>query len=191
MSRKKKSRKPASAPIAKPKLSKQELENIEKRVRKRTGKQPGNRQQEAKSSSKQHSKEQRNKDPRLGSKKPIELGALANKAEKQAVKTKDKSLTPLAAVRPVKSDELSPEQALIAIEQDEALQLILAKQEDDIELTEQEVDYYNDMMDKHAQLSQALGLDDSEDEEAQSQVRSEEELWQKLDGHDFSEFEEE
>ncbi len=191
MSRKKKSRKPASAPIAKPKLSKQELENIEKRVRKKTGKQPGNRQQEAKSSSKQQSKELRNKDPRLGSKKPIALGALANKAEKQAVKAKDKPLTPLAAVRPVKSDELSPEQALMAIEQDEALQLILAKQEDDIELSEQEVDYYNDMMDKHAQLSQALGLDDSEDDVAQSQVRSEEELWQKLDGHDFSAFEEE
>ena len=47
MSRTKKSRKPGSAPTAKPKLSKQELANVEKRVRKKTGKQAGNRQQEA------------------------------------------------------------------------------------------------------------------------------------------------
>lgn len=191
MSRKKKSRKPASAPIAKPKLSKQELENIEKRVRKKTGKQPGNRQQEAKSSSRQGSGEQGKRDPRLGSKKPIELGALANKADKQRMKSKAKSSAPIAAVRPVKSDELSAEQALIAIEQDEALQVILAKQEDDIELTEQEVDYYNDMMDKHAQLSEEIGHDETEDDDTDTSVRSEDELWQKLDGHDFSDFEEE
>lgn len=47
MSRTKKSRKPGSAPTAKPKLSKQELAKVEKRTRKTTGKQAGNRQKEA------------------------------------------------------------------------------------------------------------------------------------------------
>jgi len=47
MSRSKKSRKPGGAPTAKPKLSKQELEKVEKRIRKTTGKVAGNRQKEA------------------------------------------------------------------------------------------------------------------------------------------------
>ena len=46
MSRSKKSRKPGGAPTAKPKLSKKELANVEKRVRKSTGKVAGNRQKE-------------------------------------------------------------------------------------------------------------------------------------------------
>ena len=38
MSRTKKSRKPISEPTKKPKLSKQELESVEKRIRKKKGK---------------------------------------------------------------------------------------------------------------------------------------------------------
>ena len=74
------------------------------------------------------------------------------------------------------------------------MQSILAKQEDDIALTEQEVDYYNDMMERHQALSTELGLEDEDDEvsdEASSKDNgSEEELWDKLDNPDFSNFEE-
>ncbi|TPH13470.1 Der GTPase-activating protein YihI [Litorilituus lipolyticus] len=189
MSRKKKSRKPASAPIAKPKLSKAELANVEKRVRKKTGKQAGNRQQEAKVDSKNTTNQQSQKDPRLGSKKPIELGKLATKAEKAQKPVKKP--VPLAAVRPVSiSQEQTAQQMLLAIEQDEKLQLIITKQEDDLELTEAEVDYYNDMMERHQALTDELGVDEEALEQSSKSI-DEESLWDKLDSHDFSDFDKE
>ena len=84
---------------------------------------------------------------------------------------------------------MTPEQAINAIEQDEALQDILAKIAEDIALTEQEVNYYNELMEKHEKLSEALELDDN-DEEEMVDTRNEDDLWDKLDGHDFSEFKE-
>ena len=189
MSRKKKSRKPGSAPTAKPKLSKAELANVEKRVRKKTGKQAGNRQQEAKMDNNGAVNQQANKDPRLGSKKPIELGKIAAKTEKAQKPVK--APIPLAAVRPVSvSQEQSAQQALVAIEQDEKLQRIIAKQDDDIELNEAEVDYYNDMMERHQALTDELGIDEEEVEQKSHSV-DEESLWDKLDGHDFSDFDKE
>ena len=82
MSRTKKSRKPGGAPTAKPKLSKQELAKVEKRVRKSTGKQAGNRQKEATQEKANNKQQGLNKDPRLGNKTPIALGKLTAKARK-------------------------------------------------------------------------------------------------------------
>ena len=90
------------------------------------------------------------------------------------------------------AEALTPEQELDAIEQDETLQTILAKQEDDIALTEQEVNYYNDMMERHQTLSAELGLDEEDEASDGDESKgsgSEEELWDKLDSHDFSDFE--
>ena len=194
MSRTKKSRKPGGAPTAKPKLSKQELAKVEKRVRKTTGKQAGNRQKEATQEKASNSQQGVNKDPRLGNKTPIALGKLAAKAEKteQAkVKQTSQNTSSIAGVRFAEKStvELTPEQAINAIEQDEMLQDILAKIAEDIALTEQEVNYYNELMEKHQVLSESLDLDDS-DEEDVADTRNEEELWDKLDSHDFSDFEE-
>ena len=86
---------------------------------------------------------------------------------------------------------MSAEQELDAIEQDELLQSILAKQEDDIALTEQEVDYYNEKMERHQALSAELGLDEDEDASDESNSSdSEDDLWDKLDRPNFSDFEE-
>ncbi len=194
MSRTKKSRKPGGAPTAKPKLSKQELAKVEKRVRKTTGKQAGNRQKEATQEKASNSQQGANKDPRLGNKTPIALGKLAAKAEKteQAkVKQTSQNTSSIAGVRFAEKStvELTPEQAINAIEQDEMLQDILAKIAEDIALTEQEVNYYNELMEKHQVLSESLDLDDS-DEEDVADTRNEEALWDKLDSHDFSDFEE-
>ncbi len=195
MSRTKKSRKPGGAPTAKPKLSKQELAKVEKRIRKTTGKQAGNRQKEAIQEKANGNQQAGSKDPRLGNKTPIALGKIVAKAEKsnqeKAKQTGKKSA--LASVRFIENTEteLSAEQALNAIEQDETLQSILAKQEDDIALTEQEVDYYNDMMERHQVLTAELGID--EDDEAIDEPNvsnSEDDLWDKLDNQDFSDFEE-
>jgi uncharacterized protein len=193
MSRSKKSRKPGSAPSAKPKLSKKELESVEKRIRKSKGKKAGNRQQEAAPKIEQK-QATLNKDPRLGSKKPI---ILLKETIKSPVKKVKKQSTPLAAVRTV---EPAAEQAttvvevlaqeLERIEDDQALQAILAKQEQALELSAQEVDYFNEKMTRHQEICTALGYDDDEDDEAliDEQVSSEDDLWDKLDNNDLSKF---
>jgi len=203
MSRSKKSRKPGGAPTAKPKLSKQELEKVEKRTRKTTGKVAGNRQKEAVQQRTGNNQQSANKDPRLGNKTPIALGKIVAKAEKskqEKVKQNTAKSAEIAAVRFVEpvitdsantlSSELSPEQQLDAIEQDEMLQNILAKQEDDIALTEEEVNYYNDMMDRHQALSAELGLDEEGDEvgDEANANNSEDDLWDKLDNNSLSDF---
>ena len=200
MSRSKKSRKPGGAPTAKPKLSKQELEKVEKRTRKTTGKVAGNRQKEAMPEQTNSNQQGANKDPRLGNKTPIVLGKMVTKAEKpKQVKAKQNSQksAAIASVRFVENTDievlpneaLTPEQELDAIEQDETLQTILAKQEGDIALTEQEVDYYNEKMERHQALSAELGLDEDASDEPNS-ADSEDDLWDKLDRPDFSDFEE-
>lgn len=197
MSRTKKSRKPGGAPTAKPKLSKQELEKVEKRIRKKTGKVAGNRQKEAKSQLADDNKVV-NKDPRLGSKKAIVLGKVTTKAEKSAqAKTTSAKVAAIANVRFVDNSDtelslkqtLTVAQQLEAIEEDEMLQSILAKQEANTDLTEQDVNYYNDMMDRHQALSAELGLDeDDEFSESDAVSDSEDDLWDKLDRTDFSDF---
>ena len=205
MSRSKKSRKPGGAPTAKPKLSKQELATVEKRVRKKSGKQAGNRQKEAAQPNNSTNQSGGKKDPRLGNKTPIALGKLVAKVEKAKQNPVEKEPR-IAAVHIVESsteqaNEIAPApvlsvgQEIDAIEQDEKLQSILTKQEDDIALTEQEVDYYNELMDRHEKLSAELAddedyVDESEDDEESG---SEDDLWDKLDRpidkSNFSDFE--
>jgi ribosome assembly protein YihI (activator of Der GTPase) len=187
MSRTKKSRKPGGAPTAKAKLSKVELSNIEKRVRKKTGKKPGNRQQEAQLDNNSAQKSDLNKDPRIGSKKAIDLGGSVKPAQNKPVETKAKvtkpTQDPIAALRSVNDDntdvELTLAQELANIEEDEQLQVILTKQEDGIDLTNEEVDYFNNMMERHEEIS--AELDDEEDEIINKSISSEEDLWDKLD----------
>lgn len=206
MSRSKKSRKPGGAPTAKPKLSKQELASVEKRTRKSTGKVAGNRQKEATQDKAGHSQSGVKKDPRLGNKTPIALGKIVAKVEKsKQVKAQESNqkTAVIAAVRVVenavvdntivekKAVQLTAEQEIDAIEQDELLQNILAKQEDDLALTEQEVDYYNEKMERHQVLSAELGFDEDEEvteNDESSSKGSEDDLWDKLDRPDFSDF---
>ncbi len=204
MSRSKKSRKPGGAPTAKPKLSKQELEKVEKRTRKTTGKVAGNRQKEAVQEKAGNNQQGAKKDPRLGNKTPIALGKIVAKAEKAKQETAQKKTAKPAAIASVRFVEpevaelpsallsdLSAEQELDAIEQDEMLQNILAKQEDDIALTEEEVNYYNDLMERHQALSAELGLDEESDDEVVGDTNdneSEDDLWDKLDNNNLSDF---
>jgi ribosome assembly protein YihI (activator of Der GTPase) len=199
MSRTKKSRKPATAPKAQPKLSKAELANVEKRVRKKTGKKPGNRQQEAEQKKSSNKANSQARDPRIGSKTPIDLGGVAKKPQAKSAKSKSSEQQPIAAIRYAEPAQDTPKelnldlhQELAAIEADEQLQVILAKQEDDIALTEQEVDYYNQLMERHQTITEQLGLDEeSEEEEFQQNNHSEDDLWDKLDkaSDNFTDFE--
>ena len=182
MSRSKKSRKPGSAPRAQPKLSKVELASVEKRIRKKTGKKPGNRQQEALMVKNTDQQSSENKDPRIGSKKPIELGGAVTQAKTKPVKSIKTKQDPIAAIRVVNTEEtVSVAQALANIEADERLQTLLAKQEEEIALTEEEVDYFNEMMDRHEQLTEKIAEDEQPEVLSSNSADSAEELWDKLD----------
>jgi len=189
MSRSKKSRKPGSAPTAKPKLSKVELAAVEKRVRKKTGKKPGNRQQEAQPVKNLDHNIDQNKDPRIGSKKPIDLGGAAKPIKAKLSKTTKIKQDPIAAIRTVNNEvadkELNLAQELENIEADERLQTILAKQEDELALTEEEVDYFNEMMERHQKISTQLD-EDEEESISETGAISEDDLWDKLDNSSLS-----
>ncbi|PCI58217.1 MAG: GTPase-activating protein [Gammaproteobacteria bacterium] len=194
MSRSKKSRKPGSAPTAKPKLSKVELANVEKRIRKTKGKKPGNRQQEAMQVKKSDQQVNQHKDPRIGSKKPIELGAAVSQPKSKPVKATQAKQDPIAVIRVVNT-EAEPDfsQELENIENDEGLQAILAKQEEELALTEQEVNYFNELMERHQQLTEKLAENEEpEDEPSRDGTSSEDDLWDKLDNSslpdDFDKF---
>ena len=208
MSRTKKSRTPSTTPPRAPKEKKNAVaEAPEKRSRKHKGKVSGNRQKEA-YVQKDEQASVANKDPRLGNKKPIDLtkSQKAVKAPKPAKKSDQASIlsahtskkgktkpehSPIAAIRQIESsseEKLADE--LDAIEQDERLLAIIAKQDDEIDLSENEVDYFNDKMDRHQELREALGLDDEDEdyEEEDKSNASSVDVWDKLDNSDLSDF---
>ncbi len=196
MSRSKKSRKPGSAPTAKPKLSKKELEQVEKRIKKSTGKKAGNRQQEAKPKATQAMTLPK-KDPRIGSKKLIVLGK--ENPPQNLVKPNKIKPTPIATVQTIDTtaeqqlsvDHLALTVELEALEQDLTLQKILLKQEQEAELSSAEIDYFNEKMQRHQEIYTALGWDDNEEEQDSkntSSQLSEDDLWDKLDNNDLFKF---
>lgn len=201
MARTKKSRKPGGAPTAKPKLSKVELASVEKRLRKKNGKKPGNRQQEAMLIKNPDQQSDKHKDPRIGNKTPIDLGKAMVQAKSKPAKPAKSKQNPIAAIRVVNKEadqssaqELNLAQELENIESDERLQTILTKQEEELALTEQEVDYFNEMMERHQLLSDKLAENEEPEDESNSvDISSEEDLWDKLDNSslpgDFDKFE--
>jgi len=188
MTRKKKSRKPGVASIGIVKDDKNKVASPgDKKPKKKTGNKPGSRQLEGKKKNQKSPGSGVKKDPRIGSKTPIALGTPAQPMTKAPKKAKVKA-SPIAAIRDVEPDT-SLEQELYAIEEDAQLQTILEKQEDEIALTEAEVDYFNEKMTRHQELRELLGWDDEEEGESEQGPSSEDDLWDKFDNSDLSEFE--
>lgn len=194
MSRSKKSRKPGRGSIGAVKEEKPKfVEPTPKRAKKTSGNKAGNRQQEATAQQDNKQNNPANRDPRIGNKTPIVLvkkPTKAERAENKPTPAKTKP-SPIAAIRMVEPEvtEVTLAQELQAIEDDTLLQTLLVKEEDDIALTEEEVDYYNEKMERHEQLRDLLGLDDEDDEEEESTTKnSEDDLWDKLDKNDLSDF---
>jgi uncharacterized protein len=190
MSRKKKSRKPGIAPISANKEErKKTVEVSNKRVKKKHGKAPGNRQQEAQAKQHQDTASKTNKDPRIGNKTPIVL-TKAVSVEKQSTPKQTKA-SPIAAIRAVDNQQAYQEE-LYEIEADARIQEILQKQDDEIALSEEEINYFNLKMDRHSILRDKLGLDDDDETESTEQPQAEvdeDALWDKLDNNKFSDFE--
>ncbi len=195
MSRTKKSRKPGTGSIGVVKDDKKKLATpAPRKPKKKNGKEAGNRQKEATASVVNKQNSNVKKDPRIGSKTPIDLGIkTATTTKTQKIKTKSVKKTqessPIAAIRVVDATETLAEQ-LDRIEQDAKLQEILEKQDSEQALTTDEVDYYNELMEKHEKLSQELGSDEEEQAITTSKkANSEEDLWDKFDNSDLSRFE--
>ncbi|NQZ22517.1 MAG: GTPase-activating protein [Colwellia sp.] len=194
MSRSKKSRKQGNGSIGAVKVDRKKVVvPVDRKPKKKSGKEAGNRQKEAFDAGKGAQAQTERKDPRIGSKKPIDLGGPVKTAA-QPFKAKIKAKvdnSPIAAIRVVEADT-SLELELYAIEDDSRLQNIIAQQEEENELSNEDVDYFNEKMERHQQLRDLLGLKDDDDEDelpATSTTNSEDDLWDKFDNSDLSEFE--
>ncbi|WP_448213999.1 Der GTPase-activating protein YihI [Colwellia sp. MEBiC06753] len=185
MTRKKKSRKPGVGSSGALKVDKTQLfSSKDKKPKKKTGNAAGNRQQEAKANKTNSNTGNVNKDPRIGSKKPIVLVKESAAPEKKKASAGRKQ-SGIAGIRVIEQAP-SIAQQLAAIEADERLQLILSKQEQDEALTAEEIDYYNQLMDEYETLSEQLP---PEDETEISEVEDDDALWDKLDKTNFSDYE--
>lgn len=191
MSRNKKSRKPGTGSSAAPKLDKKTVvARAPAKPKKHCGKEPGNRQKEAMQKPVQVNPSNKNKDPRLGNKTPIALGTpVAEPVKTSMPKKAQEKPSPIAAIKVV-DGPLSTAEQLAKIEQDPRLLDIIEKQETDIELSEEEVNYFNTLMAQHEELSQELGLDDEDEaDNSAGESLSEDDLWRKMDSSDLSQFE--
>ena len=187
MTRSKKTRNPGTASSGLKKSDKDALAVVkEKRVRKKTGNKAGTRQN-TKNITDELNNSNLAKDPRIGSKKPIEL----IKTVKTAAPKEKKVSKPaeIAQVRTITTQEPDLNEEMLRIEEDEKLQEILGKQEEELALSEEEVNYFNKLMDRHQVIREELGLDDDEDldVETTNEELSEDDLWQKFNSTDFDE----
>lgn len=195
MTRSKKTRNPGSAPSSLRKSDKAALADVkEKRIRKKNGNKPGTRQN-IKDVNADSSKSNVPKDPRIGSKKPIELIKTVKTnalKEKKSSKPAVSKSSDIAKVRTVTTQEPDLYQELTRIEEDEKLQEILAKQEAEIALSEEEVNYFNKLMSRHEVIREELGLEDEEEQEDEALTGdlSEDDLWNKFNSTDFEDNEE-
>lgn len=189
MTRKRKSRNPGRAPVVASKEDKKKLDaTSDKKPKKLKGKKPGSRQVEGKKQTSKSSTASANQDPRIGSKKPIVL--TKNPSAKAPVTKKASTKSPAIAPIKVIDNNKALEQELYAIEDDSQLQEIIDKQEQEIALSHEEVDYFNEKMERHQQLRELLGWDDDEDDDDQpNQVSDEDALWDKLDNNHLADYE--
>lgn len=102
---------------------------------------------------------QKNKDPRHGSKKPIEL--VLSPAEEKLMLPTTQPKAQLAKVRPV---ALAPADELAQLEQDERLLALVDRVEQGEILTGKDAKYFNSKTARHAELLSMLGLDDADAE---------------------------
>jgi ribosome assembly protein YihI (activator of Der GTPase) len=142
---------PKSRPPRKPKAVREQ----EKRIRKPKGKPAGSRHNDV-SAKKENNHGKSAKDPRIGSKKPVQLIA----------DSKTKKAEP-------KKRYATPQKELEAIEADQKLMDLLDRQDNDETLTYEERDYVNTKLDRHKVLCDLLGIsEDSEnDDDPLAQVK--------------------
>ncbi|MCJ8268411.1 MAG: Der GTPase-activating protein YihI, partial [Psychrosphaera sp.] len=98
-------------------------------------------------------------DPRHGSKTPIALNP--EQAKKDKITITD--YTPQVVLKKVVEPEISPEQELEQIENDERLMALLEKVDNDELITGKDAKYFNANMARHKALMEELGYEDDDD----------------------------
>ncbi|GEA09645.1 Der GTPase-activating protein YihI [Alteromonas sp. KUL49] len=125
--------------------------NNDARPKKHKGKPAGTRNN-VEQPSKSVGRKQENKDPRLGSKKPISLIKVETPTPNQ----------------PQKRKYATPAQELAALEADQRLASLLDKLDDDKPLTKEQQAYVDEKMARHRILCDLLGIVEVEDEEEEN-----------------------
>lgn len=191
MSRSKKSRK---AGRLNPVKADKALETAEReaRSRKQSGNKSGTRQLVARKV-KDSAEAVDNKDPRIGSKKLIDLG-VATKPVKEVKKSTKDNRPSVAAIKVV-DDTPVWEAELLAIESDMELQQLADKVESGEDVSEEEAKHLETSLARYQFLIEKLNLateDDSAENSEEEIVTDldEDALWGRLDTTDFSEFKE-
>lgn len=189
MSRSKKSRKQGRLnPVKADK--KAIFEEKPSRIRKQSGNKAGTRQQVA-NPKLDDQQDAEIRDPRIGSKKPIDLG-IVNTLVKTEFKKKPLSQPSVAAIQVFDDTELL-EQELLAIESNEELQALSERQDAGEELSTQETEFLATNLTRYQELVSKLDLSHGEDDgpaDTDLDDDSDDALWDKLDGSDFSDFKE-
>ncbi|ATD08677.1 Der GTPase-activating protein YihI [Pseudoalteromonas piscicida] len=164
MTRKKKTRKVAANGT--PRLSKEKLQALralkEQRSKKTKGKKPGSRNA-PEILVKEQSNTTTNKDPRVGSKKPISLVAEPQSAESNTQPEMKRHLQPQVKLTTA-VETLTPEQELEQLENDERLMALLERHERGELLTGKDAKYFNRGIARHQEICEILGIDDEFEE---------------------------
>ena len=117
-------------------------------------------------------------DPKIGSKKAIELIPQAN----------NKNLEPKVIVKKKKPEpQLSLEQQLAQVENDERLNTLLDRLDAGEELIAKDLAYIDHQTARHRKLLTELGIDYNEVEDDEEEVEAQED-WQQIDSSEFDEF---
>lgn len=186
MTRQKKNRKGAPlGPTQKPRVKKAgKADNTGKRVPKHKGLASGNRNNPETTASEHIKQAPKSTDPRHGSKTPIALNP--EQAKKDKITITD--YTPQVVLKKITEPEMSPEQELEQIENDERLMALLEKVDNDELITGKDAKYFNANMARHKALMEELGYeeddelddedDDYDDDEAPVEGKSLVEQWE-------------
>ncbi|AOR63178.1 Der GTPase-activating protein YihI [Pectobacterium wasabiae] len=163
----------AADKAGKPKVKRKTREELErearerKRDKKRRGHAAGSRTQE-KSSTDQNSGQRKVADPRIGSKKPVQLGVLDSAIAKP--KSKPKSSEPVEKVVAAKPT-MSPEEELTMLENDTRLDALLDRLDSGETLSAKDQSWVDETLDRIDILMEELGIElgDDDDEEEQQE----------------------
>ena len=178
MTRIKKTRTPGATGVSKDKRETAEQTKARQRKAARKGLAPGSRQNVPELNP--HTNEQQAaKDPRHGSKKPVPLLAenalspeqLQAQAAKKAAKAASKAAAPakianIEVVDDVAQPELTPEQELEQLENDDRLNGLLDQVDAGKKLSKADASWLDQRLARHQQLLEQLGLLDDEDEDS-------------------------
>lgn len=129
-------------------------EHKEETKKKGAGLKSGNRNSLQQQPADNHAHSNNKKDPRLGSTKPI---ALLPEVVTETLKP-EVNFIPKVSLQKVKVEAVSPEQELADIEQDQRLQQLLERVEQDEILTGKDAKYFNAKTARMEQLMADLGL---------------------------------